>query len=379
MPVIPVRHATGSYPVYVELGALGRLNEFSSGHLIGRRLALISDTNVYPLFERFRSGGGSEWRPPPTSTTVSAPVSLPQLSAELIIPAGEASKTRDRWAELSDALLERGFGRDSAIVALGGGMVGDLAGFVAATYLRGIPCIQVPTTLLAMVDASVGGKTGVDTPRGKNLIGAFHPPAAVVADPLALRTLPEGEYRAGLAEAVKHGLIADRTYFSWLSTVADQIAAREMDTLMQLVHRSVEIKAAVVADDEREAGRRAILNAGHTIAHAIEHASNYTLSHGEAVAIGLVVESRLAEDIGVGQSGLSARVADLLSRLGLPVKLESALSGERLREAMTRDKKNRGSAIRFALPAEVGMMARGENWTVEPPMALVAECLERLG
>jgi len=379
MPVIPVRHATGSYPVYVELGALGRLNEFSSRHLIGRRLALISDTNVYPLFERFRSGGGSEWRPAPTSTTVSAPVSLPQISAELIIPAGEASKTRDRWAELSDALLERGFGRDSAIVALGGGMVGDLAGFVAATYLRGIPCIQVPTTLLAMVDASVGGKTGVDTPRGKNLIGAFHPPAAVVADPLALRTLPEGEYRAGLAEAVKHGLIADRTYFSWLSTVADQIAAREMDTLMQLVHRSVEIKAAVVADDEREAGRRAILNAGHTIAHAIEHASNYTLSHGEAVAIGLVVESRLAEAIGVGQSGLSARVADLLSRLGLPVKLESAVSGERLREAMTRDKKNRGSAIRFALPAEVGTMARGENWTVEPPMALVAECLERLG
>src|SRR4029453_3910250 len=186
MPVIPVPHATGSYPVYVEPGALGRLNEFSSRHLIGRRLALISDTNVYPLFERFRSGGGSERRPPPPTPTVSAPVSLPQLSAELIIPAGEASKTRDRWAELSDALLERGFGRDSAIVALGGGMVGDLAGFVAATYLRGIPCIEVQTPLLAMVDASVGGKTGVDTARGKNLIGGFHPPAAVVADPLAL-------------------------------------------------------------------------------------------------------------------------------------------------------------------------------------------------
>jgi 3-dehydroquinate synthase len=376
MPVITVRHATGSYPVYVEPGALGRLSEFSSSHLPGRRLALISDTTVYPLFERFRSSRGSEWCLPSTG---SAAVSLPQLSADLVVPAGEASKTRDRWAELSDALLERGFGRDSGIVALGGGMVGDLAGFVAATYLRGTPCLQVPTTLLAMVDASVGGKTGVDTPRGKNLIGAFHPPVAVVADPLVLRTLPEAEYRAGLAEAVKHGLIADRNYFSWLSTEADLIAAREIDTLTQLVHRSVEIKAAVVADDEREAGRRAILNAGHTIAHAIEHASDYALSHGEAVAIGLVVESRLAEEIGVGQSGLSARVADLLGRLGLPVKLEGGLSRERVREAMTRDKKNRGSAIRFALPAEVGVMARGENWTIEPPMSRVAECLERLG
>lgn len=379
MPVITVRHATGSYPVYVEPGALGRLSEFSSSHLPGRRLALISDTTVYPLFERFRSSGGGEWRLPPTGATGNAAVSLPQLSAELVVPAGEASKTRDRWAELSDALLERGFGRDSGIVALGGGMVGDLAGFVAATYLRGIPCLQVPTSLLAMVDASVGGKTGVDTPRGKNLIGAFHPPVAVVADPLVLCTLPQAEYRAGLAEAVKHGLIADRNYFSWLSTAAGRIAAREIDTLTQLVHRSVEIKASVVADDEREAGRRAILNAGHTVAHAIEHASDYSLSHGEAVAIGLVVESRLAEEIGVGQSGLSARVADLLSRLGLPVKLESGLSRERVREAMTRDKKNRGPAIRFALPAEVGVMARGENWTVEPPMSLVAECLERLG
>lgn len=373
MPVVTVRHALGTYPVYVEPGALGRLGALTATHLPGRSLALVTDATVQQLFEGFRRAQPTPWMP-----DGAPPAELPSFAAELVVPAGEASKTRDRWAELSDALLQRGLGRDSAIVALGGGVIGDLAGFVAATYLRGIPVLQAPTTLLAMLDASVGGKTGVDTPQGKNLIGAFHPPVAVVADPHLLRSLPEREYRAGLAEAVKHGLVADRDYFAWLGDQADQIAAREVGTLTLLVQRSVEIKAAVVADDERETGRRAILNAGHTVAHAVEHASDYTLPHGEAVAVGLVAECRLAEGLGVARAGLAAEVGALLLRLGLPSDLDRRLPRDRVLAAMSRDKKNRSAAVRFALAREVGAMFAGEGWTVAPPEAAVAACLEGL-
>jgi 3-dehydroquinate synthase len=341
---IEVRHALGSYPVYVEPGVLGRFPELVARHVPGRRLALLTDTNVRPLPTR--------WGVP-----------LPAVEAELAIPAGEASKTRERWSELSDALLARRLGRDTALVLLGGGVVGDLGGFVAATYLRGIPYVQVPTTLLAMLDASVGGKTAVDTPHGKNLIGAFHPPAAVIVDPRVLATLPEREFRSGLAEAVKHGLIADRAYFDWIVASAAAIGARDPDTLAQLVRRSVEIKAAVVSEDERETGRRAILNAGHTIAHALEQASGYALAHGEAVAIGLVTECRLAESLGLAEPGIAAAVAGLLERLGLPTALPG-FSPDRLLEAMAADKKNRGARIRFALPVSIGAMAPGEGWTV---------------
>jgi 3-dehydroquinate synthase len=360
----------------VDPGALARLSEFTGGLLSGRRLALITDTTVLALFERFRRAALEEWVLPPSATGATPAPTLPEFAAELSVPSGEASKTRERWAQLSDALLERGFVRDSAIVALGGGMVGDLGGFVAATFLRGIPCLQVPTTLLAMLDASVGGKTAVDTAHGKNLIGAFHPPVAVIADPLVLRTLPEREFRGGLAEAVKHGLIADENYFAWIGEKAKRIAERDVGTLTHLIHRSVEIKAAVVAEDEREAGRRAILNAGHTVAHAIEHASGYGLSHGEAVAIGLVTECRLAEAMGIGQPGLATRVASLLEQLGLPTRLDGGLPYDRVREAMSVDKKNREATVRFALPTQVGVMNRGDGWTVAPPISLVAACLE---
>ncbi|HTC23900.1 MAG TPA: 3-dehydroquinate synthase, partial [Gemmatimonadales bacterium] len=360
-----VRHALGTYPVQVEPGALGRLREVTAAHAGGRALALVTESTVGPLFDAYRNG------PMPWRSAAREP-DLPAFAAELVVPAGEKTKSRAQWSALSDQLLERGFGRDSAIVALGGGVIGDLAGFVAATYLRGIPYLQVPTTLLAMLDASVGGKTGVDTPHGKNLIGAFHPPVAVVADPLVLRTLPEREYRAGLAEAVKHGLIADAEYFAWLGASADAIARRDEATLATLVRRSVEIKAAVVGEDEREEGRRAILNAGHTVAHAVEHASGYALAHGEAVALGLVAECELAETMGIGRPGLGADVARLLGRLGLPVRLEQALPRAQLLAAMGADKKNRAARVRFALPRDVGAMFPGERWTVaaeEPAIA----------
>jgi 3-dehydroquinate synthase len=341
-----VTHALGEYPVYVERGGIARLDEIVKRHLPGRRVAMIADQAVLALYRDGRFGKVS-W----DGETVT-------------FPSGEASKTRDSWARLTDALLLRELGRDSGLIALGGGVAGDLAGFVAATYMRGLPYIQVPTTLLAMLDASVGGKTGVDAPQGKNLIGAFHPPVAVVADPDALATLPEREFRGGLAEAVKHGLIADREYFRWIEREAEPLLRRDAAALEELVRRSVEIKADVVSGDEREAGRRAILNAGHTVAHAIERASGYEVPHGEAVGLGLVAECELAVRLGLAAPALGERVEALLRRLGLPVRLPRPIAADALLAAMASDKKNRGARLRFSLPSALGETLR-DRWTVE--------------
>jgi 3-dehydroquinate synthase len=360
VPVV-VTHALGRYPVYVETGVLLRLEALAAEHLGTPRVALIADAAVHTLLQAGRLGRGP-WRGP-----------------ALLFPAGEASKTREQWARLTDGLLAEGFGRDSGIIALGGGVAGDLAGFVAATFMRGVPYLQAPTSLLAMLDASVGGKTGVDTPHGKNLVGAFHPPAAVLADPRALATLPERDYRAGLAEAVKHGLIADEAYFVWMESETTALLGRDEDALTRLVRRSVEIKAEVVSGDEREAGRRAILNAGHTVAHALEHASGYALAHGEAVALGLVAECTLAELLGVAAAGLADRVRTLLGRLGLPVRLPEPIPTDSLLQAMESDKKNRGSRIRFALPGRLGAMDEGERWTREAPQAAIRGAIRAIG
>jgi 3-dehydroquinate synthase len=300
----------------------------------------------------------------------------PWTGPALAFPPGEASKTREQWTRLTDALLEQGYGRDSGIVALGGGVAGDLGGFVAATYMRGLSYIQVPTSLLAMLDASVGGKTGVDTAQGKNLIGAFHPPAAVLADPRVLATLPPRDFIGGMAEAVKHGLIADEHYFAWMEREAEALLAREESVLTLLVRRSVEIKAEVVSGDERETGRRAILNAGHTVAHALEQVTSYGLPHGEAVALGLTAECALAEALGVAPAGLGARVAGLLGRLGLPIRLAPAIDPDRVIRAMSSDKKNRAARVRFALPSRLGAMDPGEAWTREAPEAAVRQALQ---
>jgi 3-dehydroquinate synthase len=357
---IVVTHALGSYPVYVEPRVLGRLEELVTEHLDVSRTALIADGNVFALLQTGRLGR-HPWSGP-----------------ALTFPAGEASKTRDQWARLTDALLADGFGRDSGIIALGGGVAGDLAGFVAATFMRGLPYLQVPTSLLAMLDASVGGKTGVDTPEGKNLIGAFHPPAAVVADPRALATLPDRDYRGGMAEAVKHGLIADAAYFGWMEQQAEALLGRDETALTRLVRRSVEIKAEVVSDDEREAGRRAILNAGHTVAHALERVTGYAIPHGEAVALGLVAECTLAEDLGLAESGVAGRVSGLLRRLGLPVRLAQPLDQERVAAAMASDKKNRSARVRFALPSRLGGMEERGGWTQEAPERALRQALRSI-
>lgn len=343
--------------MYVEPGALARLPVLIQELLPGRRIALIADAQVYDLY---RSG---KW-------------GAPSLDCEfLTFEPGERSKSRESWAALTDQLTEQGFGRDAAVVALGGGVTGDLAGFVAATYMRGIPYLQVPTTVLAMLDASVGGKTGVDTRHGKNLVGAFHPPAGVIADPRTLTTLPDRDYRAGLAEAVKHGLIADASYLAWIESNAISIGNRDPGALVHLVRRSVEIKAEVVSDDERESGRRAILNAGHTVAHALEQSSGYLIPHGEAVALGLICESHLAETLGLSQPGLSRRVAGLLATLGLPVSLPAAIPRARLLDSMGRDKKNKKGEVHFALVSRAGEVHRSNGWTTPVPIQRIVPAL----
>jgi len=267
-------------------------------------------------------------------------------------------------------MLAKKFGRDSVVIALGGGVVGDLAGFVAATFMRGIPVLQIPTTLVAMVDASIGGKTAVDTPAGKNLVGAFHPPAAVLIDSQLLATLPLREMRAGFAEIVKHGVIADDVYLREVASGASEMLSAAgglaSDRMLSLIVRSVEIKADIVSRDEREEGLRKTLNFGHTIGHAIELVSGYSLLHGEAVAIGMALEGRLAEQIGVAKAGTAATIVGALRSAGLPTDLPSGFEAGEVIEAMKSDKKGVSGKTRFALPLRVGAMAGAETgWSVQ--------------
>ena len=315
------------------------------------RYAIITDSNIDPLY----------------ATKVESQFE-PGMVAVLTVSAGEASKTRDMWAHLTDQMLAKGYVRDSTVIALGGGVVGDLAGFVAATFMRGIPVVQVPTSLVAMVDASIGGKTAVDTFAGKNLVGAFHPPAAVLIDPYLLGTLPLRELRAGFAEIVKHGVIADQPYLVEVASSVSELLSpggAMSDRMVSLIVRSVEIKADIVSRDEREEGLRKVLNFGHTIGHAVEMVSGYSLLHGEAVAIGMALESKLAERIGLAKTGTAAIVIRTLQAAGLPTNLPKECGPEAVVEAMRSDKKGRSGNTRFALPLRIGAMA-GEDtgWTV---------------
>ncbi|MGB7212569.1 MAG: 3-dehydroquinate synthase [Gemmatimonadales bacterium] len=355
MTAVTVTHALGFYPVHVRAGVLARAPEIVRDAVGHRHTVTITDVTVAPLLKGWRLG--------------------PLAEAPLTVPAGEAAKTREHWAALTDRLVERGLGRDGAIVAIGGGSVGDLAGFVAATYLRGVPIVQIPTTLLAMVDASVGGKVAVDLPLGKNLVGAFHPPVAVIADPDVLGSLPERDLIGGLAEAVKHGLVADAGYFDWIVSNAGAIKARDPAAIQHLVRRSVEIKAAIVGADEREAGERMILNAGHTVAHALERVSAYSLPHGQAVALGLIAEAALAERLGTA-AGLVGPITTALTTLGLPVRAPAGLDATAVVAAMDTDKKNRGSEIRFSLLEAIGRAHRsGQRWTISASPNRIMEAL----
>jgi 3-dehydroquinate synthase len=353
-----------TYRVSVALGLLDRVGDVVRERAPAHRYALITDDEVGPRY----------------AARVAASFGPASVARIITVPAGEAQKTRETWAGVTDALLADGFGRDSAIVALGGGVIGDLAGFVAATFMRGIPYVQVPTTLLAMVDASIGGKTGVDTAAGKNLVGAFHRPSAVLADPETLATLPVPQLRAGLAEVIKHGVIADEGYFvrvvDDVPRLLDRRGDRWLDAVTPLIVRSIEIKADVVHRDEREAGLRKTLNFGHTIGHAIELCGSYEMLHGEAVAAGMVLESALAERAGIAESGTLERVRDAVSAAGLPAGRPRAYQPAQLLAATRSDKKARAGVVEYALPRRVGAMACADRgWGCPVSDDLVLEVL----
>lgn len=285
-----------------------------------------------------------------TDENVARTMAVGGLSS-VVVPAGEQHKTLDTVRRLYEAFLQHGLDRQSFVIAFGGGVIGDLAGFAAATFMRGLRWVNVPTTLLAMVDASVGGKTGVDLPQGKNLVGAFHPPTLVVADPLSLRTLPREEHCAGMAEVIKHAIIGDPQLFEALER------GTTFGSLDQL-ERAIRVKIEVVQADPFEKGRRATLNLGHTIGHGVEAASGFMLRHGEAVAIGLWAEARLAEEMGLAESGLAERIGHVLTQHDLPTRAPG-LDARAIRTGMSADKKKAAGQLRFALPRAVGDVAWG--------------------
>jgi 3-dehydroquinate synthase len=365
--LVTVRSGSGSgaYPILVERGVHRRLPHLLRDFAPGHRYAFISDDLVGPMYGE-----------PLAAATREA-----GFDASLFVfPAGEASKTRKQWSILTDAMLAASLGRDTVVVAVGGGVVGDLAGFVAATFLRGVPVVQVPTSLVAMIDSSIGGKTGVDVKAGKNLVGAFHPPVAVIVDPEAARTLSPRERGQGLAEAMKHGAILDEAYLVRLQEHAVALLDGEVAATEWAVARSVELKADVVSRDEREGGLREILNFGHTFGHAMEAASGYTLRHGDAVAAGMVLECRLGEALGVTEAGTSSRLARALSGLGLG-SIPSMSGGARaVLPYLKADKKARRGRPRFVLLERPGKVASGEEWSrAVPEGAAEAVLLQSMG
>lgn len=313
----------------------------------GARVAIVSDTNVGPSH----------------AAKLARKLGVPDADC-FQIPAGEVNKNRIEWTRLTNAMLNGGFGRDSVIVAVGGGVVGDLAGFAAATFMRGIPVIQVPTSLLAMIDAAVGGKTGVDTPAGKNLVGAFHHPVLVVADPAVLGTLPPRELRNGMAEALKHAIITSRAELDWLLANAPAMLRADgpvQAVAAELVERNIRIKAGVVARDERESGVRKTLNFGHTIGHAIEVVSEFQLLHGECIALGMRVEAMIAGALGLAPASLAADVTAAVRALELPTQPTMPTTADAVIAATRLDKKARGGVVEYALACDVGRMATAES------------------
>ena len=276
-------------------------------------------------------------------------------------PAGEAFKTMETVMRLWEGFLAAGLDRGSTVVALGGGVAGDLAGFAAATYLRGVRWVVLPTTLLAMVDSSLGGKTGADLPQGKNLVGAFHPPSLVLADPQVLASLPEAELRSGMAEVVKHGVLGDPDLFACCAGGWEAVRGRDPSRpdWSELVRRAMAVKVRVIQEDPYEQGRRATLNLGHTIGHALEAASAFRLRHGEAVAIGMVAEARLAERMGLAEPGLAVTIAGALDALGLPTEIPGGLDRNAIRRMLEVDKKRAAGTVRFALPTRIGEVQTG--------------------
>jgi shikimate kinase/3-dehydroquinate synthase len=342
-PIVQRVHVGNGYDVVVDWGGLGRLPGYLQALHLPQRIFLITDSNLRKLY---------------VPTLLEALLAAGFAPEIYTIPAGEASKAPEQLSAIYDWLIGLHAERGEAIVALGGGVVGDLAGYVAATYLRGVPLVQVPTSLLAQVDAAIGGKTGINHPKGKNLIGAFYHPRLVLADPATLLTLPERERTEGWAEVVKYGIIMDTELFARLeasAAVLRKFVSPPVTLLCQIIARCIALKVAVIEEDEREQGRRAILNYGHTVAHALENVAGYgELLHGEAVSIGMVVAATLAQEMGLFAADEATRQHQLLQALGLPVTYTGKVKVEDILAAMQLDKKVVGKRVRWIMPHTIG-------------------------
>ena len=350
-----------SYEILIGFADLDRLGASLRGLNLGDRLCLVTNTTVGRLY-----GGRVKSVLEESASTVSY----------YEVPDGEEYKTLQSAAIIYDYMVNSGMERNSAVVALGGGVVGDLAGFVAATYMRGVPLIQVPTTLLAQVDSSVGGKVAVNHPRGKNLIGCFYQPRLVFADLQMLGTLPEREIRAGMAEVIKYGVIWDSSFFAFLEQHLDRILRLEPDVLMEGVRRSCAIKAEIVSGDEREQGLRAVLNFGHTIGHALESLTDYQVyRHGEAIAVGMAAAASLAVNRGLLNVADRERLVSVLRRTGLPVSFPHSVQD--LLGLLPHDKKALSGKPHFILPLEIGLVEVCSNLDDEEIRAALFECASK--
>lgn len=359
MRVVNVPLGQRSYVIKIGTGLLGTVGRECRRVLQGKRCAIISDAKVAPLF----------------GPRVKESLGRAGIETEMVVvPAGETSKSLKSAERCYDQLAAHRLERKSFIVALGGGVVGDLAGFVAATYLRGVPFVQIPTTLLAQVDSSVGGKVGVNLKAGKNLVGAFYQPRLVLCDLDTLRTLPMREYRAGLAEVIKYGIIYDSELFERLDGDLEKLLRREAKVLAEMIARCCEIKAEVVAQDETESGLRAILNFGHTIGHALEAISHYgKYLHGEAISIGQVAAAKLSTETFGLSGGDVQRIEKLFERAGLPTHVTlNQLQRNRLFAAMKLDKKVSAGEIKFVLARRIGAVEFGQK----VPAALIEKTLQ---
>ncbi len=343
-----------SYDIVIGEGLIGEAGaEIIAALSQGKRIALVthphlSERYAEPLADALNKRGFS--------------------TRTIDVAAGERSKNLAAVGRLYGEFLDAKLDRKSLIIAVGGGVIGDLVGFAAATYLRGVPFVQVPTTLLAQVDASVGGKTGVDLPQGKNLVGAFHQPSAVLIDPVTLQTLPSRELRAGLAEVIKYGIIYDAAFFSYLQENVFRLVNESADALVHAIARSCEIKAEVVAQDETEQGLRAILNFGHTIGHAVETITSYRrYKHGEAVAIGMLTECLLGEELGITPPEVTAKLVELLRHARLPVAFPADIEADAVLNAGQRDKKTVSGKLYFVLPEAIGTVV---VWGVDEEQAI---------
>jgi len=342
---VPVGLGGRAYEVVIGPGLIDEAGSRIAPFLKRGRVAVVSDETVWDVH----------------GARLTAALEAAGVAAHVVVvPPGEATKSFDGLADLTDRLLALQLDRGDLIVAFGGGVVGDLAGFAAAIYKRGIDFIQIPTTLLAQVDSSVGGKTAIDTPRGKNLVGAFHQPKLVLADLEVLASLPEREMRAGYAEVIKYGLLGDAGFFEWLEANGTKVLAREPEALAQAVARSVEMKAEIVAEDETERGRRALLNLGHTFGHALEAETGYgaALLHGEAVAAGQAIAFRYSAACGLCSGQDAVRAERAIAAAGLPTRLSEVVGhpfrAERLVQHMAQDKKAEAGRLTFILARSLG-------------------------